>query len=233
MRFAIVLLILSLLSGVAALVLWGGLCRGGFSIEECAPYRDVAINLVWPVAAALGIASLVLFMLGARMPDGPAVRLTWRSATVAIVLFSFLAGAFFFFISVAIYATREDKSRGNVFLEMVAPTIALGVAFFIVTLIATILYFRGGGQSPQPYLPRRGSLKRTLRTVGAAVLTAGIVGTVLFVAWFFEYQRGLGGFLTGLRGPLLYIVVFGFFWGPLLLVVAFVLLSWMRWGRRG
>ena len=72
---------------------------------------------------------------------------------------------------------------------------------------------------------------RASTKVGAAFLIAGIVGTVLFVAWFFEYQRGLGGFLTDLRGPLQYIVLFGSYWGSLSLVVAYVLLSWTRWGR--
>ncbi len=68
MRIAIVLLILSVSSGVAALILSGGTCRGGFSLpEECAPYRSIA-NLLWSVMGALGIASLVMFMLGARTP---------------------------------------------------------------------------------------------------------------------------------------------------------------------
>ena len=65
--------------------------------------------------------------------------LTWRVAIAETVLFSFLARAFFFFIGVAIYATRERERRGDVFLEIVAPTIALGVAFFIVTPAAIIL----------------------------------------------------------------------------------------------
>lgn len=74
MRIAIVLLILTGLGGYAGLILWGGPCRGlGQVMEECAPYRSTAV-LVWPVVAALGIASIAMFMLGARMPDDPPVR---------------------------------------------------------------------------------------------------------------------------------------------------------------
>ena len=66
-RIAIVLLILGVLIGFAALILASGTCRGLQPVEECAPYRSLT-NLLWPVVGALGIASLVMFMLGARTP---------------------------------------------------------------------------------------------------------------------------------------------------------------------
>ena len=72
MRIGIILLILSVLGGIATLTLSGPGC-GLRPIEECAPYLRIA-NLMWPVVAALGITSLVLFILGARMSDDPPVQ---------------------------------------------------------------------------------------------------------------------------------------------------------------
>ena len=66
-----------------------------------------------------------------------------------------------------------------------------------------------------------------LRILGAAVLLAGVVGSVLYVVWLLDYVYGLGGMIS--RGvntpPLLYFAAWGLVWGPLLFLSGMGLLA--------